>query len=163
MADERNLSALHAACDDGDLEQVMKLHASSRAEFNVCDDDKQFALHHACQGGNLNLVKYVAENSWPNVVNIKDVYGMTPFHLACEGGDKAIVQYLLKLDGFDPRLRRSSACFIAARHQHTQLVEFLMEGDPKGFAEMAKANSTMGCRSPKRQSGASEAKSCVMS
>ena len=40
-------------------------------------------------------VMYVAENSRHNIVNFKDVYGMTPFHLACENGDEDIVKYLV--------------------------------------------------------------------
>jgi ankyrin repeat protein len=41
-------------------------------------------------------VKYVAVRGHPSLVNAKDVFGMTPFHLACENGDLGIVEYLVR-------------------------------------------------------------------
>mmetsp|Transcript_25542 Transcript_25542/g.42776 ORF Transcript_25542/g.42776 Transcript_25542/m.42776 type:complete len:187 (+) Transcript_25542:474-1034(+) len=126
-----NLKELHDACDDGNLPCVIKLHLDRRADYDALDGDKQCALHHAVQGCEVELVKYVAVRGHSSLVNAKDVFGMTPFHLACENGDLGIVEYLCTLEGFDKRLRRSSASFIAARHQHAGVVDYLMKCDPE--------------------------------
>mmetsp|Transcript_17236 Transcript_17236/g.20735 ORF Transcript_17236/g.20735 Transcript_17236/m.20735 type:complete len:166 (-) Transcript_17236:552-1049(-) len=126
---------LYIACSEGKLEEVKRLYEELGAHcLDQLDEDKQVALHHVANGSedNLELAEYVAQRSRKNTVGLKDAYDMTPFHIACENGHFEMVRYLTTLKDFNPELRRNSAAFLAARHEHKKLLDFLVNEQQTG-------------------------------
>eukprot|EP00238_Polyblepharides_amylifera_P001770 CAMPEP_0196572752 /NCGR_PEP_ID=MMETSP1081-20130531/2740_1 /TAXON_ID=36882 /ORGANISM="Pyramimonas amylifera, Strain CCMP720" /LENGTH=164 /DNA_ID=CAMNT_0041890171 /DNA_START=27 /DNA_END=521 /DNA_ORIENTATION=- len=138
MSDEdiKHLHEMHDACEEGDVETVKRYYDEHNISLEQGNEDSQCALHHACNSGNFDTVKFITDNCNRFCVNRKDKFGITPFHMACENGDLKIVEHLTKLEGFDANLKRNSAVFIAARHQHNKVVDFLMATDETGKVKM---------------------------
>jgi len=64
-----------------------------------------FALHRACQEGNLILVSILLERGLN--VNAKDKQGRTPLHIASETGDRQLAEFLFQ--------RGADTCSVSAR------------------------------------------------
>merc|ERR1712045_928718 len=87
---------IHYACmRNSDL--AIRLLERFPDEINFVDQDGWHALHHACQHGHLELVKYIFRNQDFdidfNVATFES--GMTPFHFACYAGELKVAKFLL--------------------------------------------------------------------
>ena len=79
----------------------------TKAKNSVIDRDcsTMWALHRACQEGNLSLVSILLERGLN--VNAKDKQGRTPLHIASEIGDKLLAELLFQ--------RGADTCSVCAR------------------------------------------------
>ncbi|KAK3243878.1 hypothetical protein CYMTET_46493 [Cymbomonas tetramitiformis] len=162
MTHADDLEELHNCCMDGDLEGVKRWHQGGMS-LDEMDEDGQVALHHACQGTSVQVVEYVLHYSLPKTVGLKDKYDISPFHIACENGTLPIVQLLAERDDFNPDMRRNSACFMAARHEHLDVVEYLV--GPKEAARqraIADAQNHQGSKNSARSDSVSNSRSCKL-
>lgn len=82
------------------------------AKIDICDGYGQTALHRASSKSNLNIVKYLLQNSHTHsqsetgkgssgmavkdFVNIRDVAGNTALHCACEENCAELARYLIE-------------------------------------------------------------------
>ena len=89
----RTGTALHEACDNGNLEIVQTLF-QHHADVNALNDYGEIPLHQACLKGHLKIVQMLLKHS--SKVNIKARFDETPLHEACHAGSLEIVQELIK-------------------------------------------------------------------
>ncbi len=88
-------TALHYACDSGNLGIVMLL-IQSRANPNTVDHEAVLPLHHAALSGKkyrLEIIDLLLEKK-PETLNQKDGTGITPIMAAALVGDLPVMQYL---------------------------------------------------------------------
>jgi ankyrin repeat protein len=86
--------------DDPNLQGSLALgdfSAGAKADFGASGINFEFPLHKACQQGNLDKVKDLAEGitSTRKNVNEKDDFGWTPLFYAVESAHTSIVTYLI--------------------------------------------------------------------
>jgi ankyrin repeat protein len=102
MDDNRNIllpmyetTELNHACARGDLEHVEFPVAkwSCYAGISVAGNDGNTPLHYACEGGNLEVVKFLIDSGAD--VSVAGNDGNTPLHYACEGGNLEVVKFLI--------------------------------------------------------------------
>lgn len=65
--------------------------------------EKGNALYYAAQNGHLNIVKFLAEETWFPMKQSSDIWGKNAFHCACNKGYLDIVQYLKENTEVDPK------------------------------------------------------------
>lgn len=74
---------------------VIELLLSLGADKDLVNLKGYKAFHHACEGGNLELVEmFLKEN--PNEIHVKTQTGLTPLMIACKTGNPKMVDWLLK-------------------------------------------------------------------
>jgi len=89
--DSRNETALHYACQMGNLETV-KILLDYGADVNLADMSNSVALHYACEMGHLEIVRLLLD-AGANV-NAVDDYGQTASFFAKKEGKAEIVRLL---------------------------------------------------------------------
>ena len=67
----------------GTVGAVKYLAELSPDRLNACDMNKNYPLHHACQGVNCEVISYLLETPMSSVSE-RNVDGMLPIHLFCE-------------------------------------------------------------------------------
>ena len=76
---------LDIACQFSTLGVVKYLAELSPDRLNTCHVNKNFLLHHACRGGNDEVISYLLETPMSSAsVSERNVDGMQPIHLFCE-------------------------------------------------------------------------------
>ena len=108
--DERRKTALHAACEQNQLDVVHRLLLRG-APISVADKSGWFPLAYACDAGHVQGVvqRLLANAQYPHVspqgyvtrrrpprVNVTDDRGQTPLHRAATNGHASIVALLLE-------------------------------------------------------------------
>ena len=88
---ENNRIWLTFACQCGYLGMVKSFFDQN----HIQDIQMLTLMHDACQGGHLDIVKYLHQLNFDH--NSKDVHHLTPLHHACQAGHLHIVQYLEQL------------------------------------------------------------------
>ena len=94
-----SMSAIHLACQIGDLE-IVKFLFDLGADMNRANQASvtwPTPLHLACMNGKLNIVKFFVTFSEDRNINLNatDSFGKTPFHIACDYQKMDIVKYFL--------------------------------------------------------------------
>lgn len=74
--------------------EVFDLLVKKGANINAINDSKDTLVHYASMGGNIDILKYVADNSSNFNVNTPNIHGKTPLHLACNHGHISVVKFL---------------------------------------------------------------------
>ena len=102
MKDSNGWTALHYACQYGDLQSV-KILIEKGADKNAFSNNKRTPLHLAAKMNRLEIVNYlidqILKGSGINkkYLDVKDDHGCTPTHLAAkEGNTKCLESLLLK-------------------------------------------------------------------
>jgi ankyrin repeat protein len=129
---ERQQTVLHRAADLGVPEIVELLLGTGQIDVDHQDSWGTAALHYACRGGHLPVVRQLVE-AGANV-NVQENYGYTPLHEAAENGHLEVVELLLE-HGSDPSLglRRpfqdyaagATALDMARAKRHSKVVRYL--------------------------------------
>lgn len=104
---------------------------SQGADVSIVNDDGQNALHAACNEGKLEIVARLLGNMTEEQINLRDNYQMTPFHLACENGFFEVVESLVSGANIPQLLRRGSACFLAEKNGHSEIISYLANQDER--------------------------------
>lgn len=128
----RNMTPLHLACQDGQLEVVKEL-GSHLTEDDIKRKDKEgnTALHLACEGGEEEIVVLLLEvgKRIEGLINVRNVEGEAPIHFAACYGRKDIVHLLLRNGAKDDE-RDDHGCtplHHAARNDQEKMIRFLCE------------------------------------
>ena len=69
-------------------------HYIFSANINAQDNFKWTPLHHACHGGQLDVVEYLIENN--AIMDLSTINGGTPLTRAIESSRDSVVEYLIK-------------------------------------------------------------------
>ena len=98
---------LHFAARYNHLELVQYLAAKQQVDPLCQTKHGSTPLHLACQGGNIDIVRYLMNEmkkypSLKDMVYIKDHAGWTPLHCAAKCNHLEIVQYLVSKEQVDP-------------------------------------------------------------
>ncbi len=88
--------ALHRAAGAGNAEEVRRILADENAvvDVNEKDGDGETPIFHAVRGGNLEVVKLLAEHG--AALDAREPLGATPLHYAAGFGRKEILAFLLE-------------------------------------------------------------------
>ena len=94
---------LHILCMYGNLEGVTKiLQSLNFMQSLVRDQNGSNIVHFACVGGNLAVVKHIAQHCRAiRYMHCSNHSGNTALHLACMYGHKDVVKYLVKEHEYD--------------------------------------------------------------
>ena len=128
IRDSNGWSALHYACQLGDLNSVQIL-LEKNAEIDSYSNNKRIPLHLAANMNYPDIVKCLLEkNSNPNY---KDNTGCTPLHLAAKQGNTKCIEYLLQNNAYlySVDFRGWSILHYAAFHGHKETVRFICKYD----------------------------------
>lgn len=98
-----------AACQSGDLPQVIELISSGAVKATDSCDEGITGLHWAAINNRLSVVKYLVENEYSraDVNRVGGKLDATPLHWACRGGLVYVVDYLLSNTEANPTLKDS--------------------------------------------------------
>ena len=97
---------LHAAAKLGDVRQCEVL-VEDGADVNALDEDRQSALHWACDGGHFEVARYLMEQG--ALMDAQGVDGSTPLHMAYACEHENIVKLLLAC-GANATIRDDDGC-----------------------------------------------------
>ena len=124
IKDSNGWSALHYACDLGDLQSV-KILVETKAIIDTYSNNQRIPLHLASYNNYPNIVKYLLENK--SNPNYKDELGCTPMHLAAKQGNTECIKFLLDYDGdlYSVDFRGWNILHYAAFHGNKETVYFL--------------------------------------
>ena len=130
----RDMTPLHLACQDGQLEVVKRLrYHLIEDDIKAKDKEENTALHLACEGGVEEIVALLLEFGKTfrieGLINIRNVAGEAPIHFAARYGRKDIVHLLLR-DGAKDDERDNHRCtplHHAARNDQEKVIQFLCE------------------------------------
>ena len=124
IKDSNGWSALHYACDLGDLQSV-KILVETKAIIDTYSNNQRIPLHLASYNNYPNIVKYLLENK--SNPNYKDELGCTPMHLAAKQGNTECIKFLLDFDGdlYSVDFRGWNILHYAAFHGNKDTVYFL--------------------------------------
>ena len=71
---------------DGEMDKLLlEMKNRPTSDWLIINDERQTLLHAACQGRNINLIRFLMDEKFLNI-NERADYGITPFHCACETG-----------------------------------------------------------------------------
>ena len=87
----------------------------------------------ACYGGNIEIVKYLAEK-YPKLINSVDEYNNNGLHIAAWKGKTDIIAYLIEELGMDPAVKGDNgrnAFLNACYYRHIRIVRYLAKKYPK--------------------------------
>ena len=90
--DESGFTALHYACDEGNL-KIVDILLKTNCDVNARTNDKKTPLHLTTSHGYFDLSKMLIENG--AVLNIGDNEKNTPLHLSVMGGYVELTKFLL--------------------------------------------------------------------
>ena len=90
--DESGFTALHYACDEGNL-KIVDILLKTNCDVNAKTNDKKTPLHLTTSHGYFDLSKMLIENG--AVINIGDNEKNTPLHLSVIGGYVELTKFLL--------------------------------------------------------------------
>ena len=141
--DRRKQTALHLACQNGKIEIVQLLIASSKDfsidlnAFNARDNHGRTAWHSACENGRTEIVQLLITSSkdYSIDLNARDDSGRTALRLACNNGRTEIVKLIIAssknfsidLNAFNARDNHGrTAWHSACENGRTEIVQFLM-------------------------------------
>ena len=124
IKDSNGWSALHYACDLGDLQSV-KILVETKALIDTYSNNQRIPLHLASYNNYPDIVKYLLENK--SNPNYKDELGCTPMHLAAKQGNTECIKFLLDFDGdlYSVDFRGWNILHYAAFHGNKDTVYFL--------------------------------------
>ena len=96
--DRYGFTALHIACQSGNIEAVESLLDHEDIDVNVKDGNGDTPLHEACFHGHNKIVRALLDKmKWNGKpINTKNNTGLTPFHIACRENQYKIVELLLE-------------------------------------------------------------------
>ena len=106
----------------------MSLESTQIAFSNESENEtEKLNFHDTCVEGNLKLVKfYLAQPGFD--MNVRDMNGVTGFHLACLCGNLNVVQFLVQ-QGFDMNVRDNDGTtgfHFAYARTNLSVVQFLV-------------------------------------
>ena len=83
--DDSGMLPLDTACHSSTLGVVKYLAELVPGHLNRCNMNKNYPLHHACRGGNCEVIQYLLETPMSSAsVSERNIDGMLPIHLFCE-------------------------------------------------------------------------------
>ena len=128
IRDSNGWSALHYACQFGDLESV-KILIENNANIDTYSNNQRIPLHLASNMNYPEVVKFLLENK--SNPNYKDELGCTPMHLASKQGNTKCIEYLLLYgaDLYCIDFRGWNILHYAAFHGHKKTVRFISKYD----------------------------------
>lgn len=126
--DSNGWTALHYACQFGDMESV-KILTDTGAYIDTYSNNKRIPLHLAANMNYPEIVKYLLEKK--SNPNYKDELGCTPMHLAAKQGNTKCIEYLLfyGADLYALDFRGWNILHYSAFHGHKQTVRFISKYD----------------------------------
>ena len=137
IKDSNGWTALHYACQYGDLESV-KILIESKADKNAFSNNKRTPLHLAAKMDRFDIVNYLIDtilSKDPGInkkyLNAKDDHGCTPSHLAAKEGNTKCLESLLS-KGADLYAVDSFGWNIlhyASFHAHKDTIRFICKYD----------------------------------
>ena len=126
VGNNRNMTALHLACQEGHHEVVQKLEPHLDAD-NVDQEDreKNTALHLACEGGKKDTVELLLDKGAD--IKGRNVRDEAPIHFAARYGYEDIADLLLKKGvAIDTRdIHGCTALHHAAINDQENMIHFL--------------------------------------
>ena len=128
IKDSNGWSALHYACQLGDLESVQILIAA-KAVIDTYSNNQRIPLHLASYQNFPEIVQYLLEND--SNPNYKDELGCTPLHLAAKNGNTKCLDILLSYNGelYETDFRGWNILHYAAFHGHKKTVRYISKYD----------------------------------
>ena len=135
--DRYGLQPAHLACRLGNAQFIMSAcsvlqDASVLLEkFGVHEET---CVHMACASGNLDLVKYIANNVAPECVDSEEDSPSSPLQIACMYGCTSVVEYLLTDKQVSYRANDRNGMrpiHHAANYAHADTINTLLEHNPK--------------------------------
>ncbi|KAK8834653.1 hypothetical protein M9Y10_026475 [Tritrichomonas musculus] len=139
--DDENRSAIHFACAGGNCKMVNML-IEDLDQFHNVDSLGRSPLHYAIEYNQNCITKFLVEKYTSDLsdcldasllINKKDIFGMTPFHLSVENENEEIVDYLIE-NGANVNLSDADGCVpvhIAAKIGSFQLLSKLIQKGAK--------------------------------
>ena len=128
IKDSNGWSALHYACQFGDIESV-KILIKANADIDSYSNNKRLPLHFAANMNYPDIVKFLLENK--SNADYKDDQGCTPMHLAAKQGNTKCIEHLLAFgaDLYATDFRGWNILHYAAFHGHKKTVRFIAKYD----------------------------------
>ena len=122
---------LHIACTRS-LQSVLPLIPGiDSSSVNICDNNKNTALHLAFKENYLDIVQFLLSN-FKCRMNIKNGTGELPFHMACASKSLDIVKMVIERcdDNYinDQTQRKDTPLHLACKVGALDIVKFLVEG-----------------------------------
>ena len=137
IKDSNGWTALHYACQYGDIESV-KILIENKADKNAFSNNKRTPLHLAAKMNRFDIVNYLIDSILskdPGInkkyLNAKDEHGCTPSHLAAKEGNTKCLESLLS-KGADLYAVDSFGWNIlhyASFHGHKDTIRFICKYD----------------------------------
>ena len=128
IKDSNGWSALHYACQLGDLDSV-KILIAAHADIDSYSNNKRIPLHLAANMNYPEIVNYLLDNNAN--ADYKDDQGCTPMHLAAKQGNTKCIEHLLfhNADLYAIDFRGWNILHYAAFHGHKKTVRYLAKYD----------------------------------
>ena len=107
--DEHGQLPIHEALQDRETEvgAIKLMVAAYPASIGMTDIQCHTLLHIACQGGNLDTVKYIMGIS-QDFLNLPDLDGNLPLHIACMRGNCDLIPHIIEQSTFGVMLQNSA-------------------------------------------------------
>ena len=90
--DEKGNTALHYACDEGNL-KIVEFLLNAKCDPNISNNKKETPLHLASKGGYFDISKKLIENG--ALLNIYDLENNSPIHYVCMNNYVELLIYFL--------------------------------------------------------------------
>ena len=90
--DEKGFSALHYACDEGNL-KIMEILLKDNCDVNLRNNEKKTALHLSSKRGYFDISKKLIENG--AILNIYDSENNSPIHYVCMYNHVELLKFFL--------------------------------------------------------------------
>eukprot|EP00956_Cyclotella_meneghiniana_P012140 scaffold17228_cov49-Cyclotella_meneghiniana.AAC.5 len=99
---------IHRALQSRDMAVggIKLMVAANPASIGVTDNQGCSLLHIACQGGNVDTVKYIVGLD-KDSLNLPDLSGNLPLHHACMGGNCDVISHIIEQSTFGATLQNS--------------------------------------------------------
>ncbi len=128
--DLQGWTALHYAAESGSLECV-KLLIEHKAEVDATNDNIETPLHFAAENNFYDIVKLLIDNKADINLSAEDLQGWTALHYAAKNGSlesvKILIDHKAEIDATTDKTE--TALFLATKHNHPDIVEFLAENN----------------------------------
>eukprot|EP00956_Cyclotella_meneghiniana_P024052 scaffold47941_cov22-Cyclotella_meneghiniana.AAC.2 len=107
--DEHGQLPIHKALQDRETEvgAIKLMVAAYPASIGMADIQCHTVLHNACQGGNLDTVKYIMGIS-QDFLNLPDLDGNLPLRIACMRGNCNLIPHIIEQSTFGVMLQNSA-------------------------------------------------------
>ena len=143
FCDSNDETLLHHVADKGYLKTVQDWVAQG-ANLNAVSSYNWTILHHAAQGGNKDLVKWLIEEKGMDKESLTSSQ-RTPLHIAANFGKLEVVKYLIEEAGMNPlRVAKSGKTpgMLAAEKKKTEILDYLRDWKRE---EMKKNHEEVDC------------------